>query len=101
MRGCVHLDGLPVHVVGPAEREVDEPDTDGVVRHPVDDDEATHVTVLRVRVEGHWLFEGEVAHADLVQLERLGGHVFQRVDVHQNFGSSMVAPRVVPPIFTR
>ena len=49
---AVDLDRLPVHVVRPPQGEVQQPGADRVVGQPVDDDEAAHVPVLRVGVEG-------------------------------------------------
>ena len=45
----VDLDRLPVHVVGPAQREVQQAGGDGGVGEPVDEDEAAHVAVRRRR----------------------------------------------------
>ena len=74
---------------------------DGGVGHPIDDDEPTHVAVVDVAVVRHGPIEIHVAYADLIQGERLGSDVLQRVDVHPVLGWSIVAPTVVAPSFTR
>ncbi len=47
----VDVERLPVDVLGPAQREVEQPGADGGVGQPVDEDEAAHVAVLGVGVE--------------------------------------------------
>ena len=77
----VDVERLPVDVLRAAQREVEQAGADGGVGQPVDQDEAAGVAVLRVGVEGDRPVELEVADADLVELERLGGEVLERVDV--------------------
>ena len=85
-RLLVHIDGLPVDVGGAPQGEVDDAHADGAVGEAVDDDEAAEVAVLAVGGERHRLAEIEIAHADLVQFEGLGGDVLQGVDVDLVFG---------------
>ncbi len=72
---------LVVDVGGAAQREVDQARARGGVGGAVDQDEGAGVAVLGVGVEGDRRRGGEVAEADLVQPQRLGGIVLQRVDV--------------------
>ena len=80
-RGLVHVQVLPVHVVGPAQGEVQGAGGDGVVALPVDQDEAAQRVVLRVGHEGHRLLQAEIAVTDLVELQALGGQVLLGVHV--------------------
>jgi hypothetical protein len=82
-RALVDFQRLPVDVLRAAQREVQHAGADGLVAQPVDDDEAAHVAVLRVGVERDRAIEREHAHAGLVELQRLGGEVLERVDVDQ------------------
>jgi hypothetical protein len=68
-------------VLGAAQREVDQPGTDRFVGQPVDQDEAASVLVLLIGIEGDRLLEADIADPDLVQLQRLGREMLQRVDV--------------------
>ena len=77
----VDSDCLPVHVVGASQCEVQQPCRNRVVRVAIDEDEATHVSVDRIRVERHWPIEAQVAHADLVELKGSCRHVFEAVHV--------------------
>jgi hypothetical protein len=97
----VDLHRLPVDVVRPTQGVADHAGAHGVVGEPVDDDEAAHVAVVVVRVEGHRLVEGEVAHADLVELEGLGRDVLERVDVHAYFRSDTEPDTVLGPSLNR
>ena len=55
LRACGRdIDLLPMHVGRPTQPEVQQADTDGGVAESVDDDEATHVAIGRVRVEREW-----------------------------------------------
>src|SRR5207245_7899871 len=62
--------------------KVQEPGADRVVREAVDQDETAGIAVLLVRVERDRPAYGEVAHADLVQLQFLGREMFESVHVH-------------------
>ena len=57
------------------------PGADRVVGQPVDEDEAAGVAVVGVGIERRSAGRGEVADADLVELERLGREVLEGVDV--------------------
>ncbi len=78
---AVHVDGLPMDVVRPAERMRNHSGTDGGVGQPVDEDEASGVAVVGIRIEGHRPIETDVADADLVEGQRIGRGLFQRVYV--------------------
>ena len=78
---AVDVDGLPVHVLRAAQGKVQHAGAHGVVGEAVDHDEAAQVAVLRIGFEHHRLIQVQVAHADLVQLQRARGQVLQRVDV--------------------
>ena len=68
-------------VLRAAQRKVQQARADRCVGHAVDQDEAAGVAVLVVRVERDRLVERQVADADLVEFERLGRQVLERVDV--------------------
>jgi hypothetical protein len=70
-----------VDVVRAAQREVQQAGADGDVGELVDHDEAARVTVRVVRIEWDGPVEGEVADADLVQLQRGRREVVEVVDV--------------------
>src|SRR5207248_10522704 len=82
-RACLLVDvhRLPVHVLRAAQSEVDQPGADGVVGEAVDEDEAAESAILAVGLERDRPVELELAHADVVELEPLGGGVLERVDV--------------------
>jgi hypothetical protein len=80
-RALVHVERLPVDVVGPAQRELQQACADGVVREPVDQDETAGLAVVAVRVERDGPVEADVADADLVELELLRSQVLERIDV--------------------
>ena len=72
------------------------------VGQAVDQDEAAGVAVLRVGVEGDRLVEIEIAHADLVQVQRLRGQMLERVDVDLVLRRRRRSRRRSwPPIFSR
>ena len=73
----VDPDVLPVDVVRAPQREVQQAGTDRVLGELVDDDEPAGVAVVGVRVERDRAIEAEVADADLVELERVGGEVLE------------------------
>ena len=79
--GLVDPDVLPVDVVRTAQREVQQAGTDRDVGQLVDDDEAAGVAVVGVRVERDRPVEADVAHADLVELERRRREMIEVVDV--------------------
>ena len=81
MGALIDLDRLPMDVLRPAQRKVQQPRADGVVGQPIDNDEAARVPVFGVRVEGDRLVEIEIADADFVQMQRLCRDMFERVDV--------------------
>src|SRR5690606_35142931 len=80
-RGLVHVQVLPVHVVGAAQGEVQGAGGDGVVVLAVDQDESAKGAVLGVGRERDRLLQAEVAVADLVELQALGGQVLLGVHV--------------------
>ena len=80
-RLLVDVRRLPVDVLRPPQGEVQQAGADRVVRQAVDQDEAAGVAVLLVGVEGDRAVHGDVAHADLVQLQPLGGEMLQSIDV--------------------
>ena len=82
-----HVERLPMHVGGAAQGEIDEPHADRVVGEAVDDDEAAKLAVLVIGRKGDRRAEIEIAHADLVERQRLGRHMFERVDVDLVFGA--------------
>ena len=65
-----------------AQREVQQPGTDGVVGEAVDQDEAAGVAVDPVGIEGDRPIQAQVAHADRIEIEPLGGDVLEGVHVH-------------------
>ena len=75
------VDRLPVHVGGAAQREVQQAGADGGVGDAVDEDEAAHVAVVDVGIERDRPVGARSADADLVEVERLGREVLERVDV--------------------
>ena len=52
------------------------------IRHSIDQDETTEIAVLLVGLEHDRSIELQIADADVVQLQRLGREVLERVDVH-------------------
>ena len=99
--GLVDLDGLPVDVVGTAQREVQQPGGDRGVGEAVDEDEPAHVAVLGVGVERDRAVEAEVADADLVELEGLGAVCSSVLTLILYLGWATVAVTVRVPIFIR
>ena len=85
MGGLVHVDGLPVDVLRPAQRKVDHACADRGVQ-PVDQHEPAHVAVLqqgRTRSAG----EVEVAHPDLVERVGVAAACSKKCDVDpETFG---------------
>ncbi len=80
-RVLVDFGRLPVDVLRAAQREVQHAGADRPVAEAVDDDEAAHVAVVGVRIERDRAIEREIAHADLVEMQRLRREVIERVDV--------------------
>jgi hypothetical protein len=75
-----------VDVLGAAQGEVQQTGADRCVGQPVDDDEAPHVAIVGVRIERDGAVKVEVADPDLIELEGLGGGVFDGIDVDAVFG---------------
>jgi len=75
-----------------AQREIDEPRADRVVGHAVDQDEAAHLLVVRIGIEGDGLIEIDIADADLVELELLGRQMLERIDIDLVFRMARARP---------
>ena len=84
----IDSDCLPVNVVGASQCEVQQPCSNRVVGIAIDENEATHVSIDRIRVERHWPIEAQVAHADLVELKGSRCHMFEAVHVDLVLGLS-------------
>lgn len=80
-RALVHIDGLDVSILGAAQRKIEQPPADRVVRQPIDKDEPAGIPVLRVGLEGDRSVGAEIAHADLIQFELARGQFLQRIHV--------------------
>jgi hypothetical protein len=70
-----------VDVVRPAQREFEQACADGVVADAIDENEPAGIAIVLVHVESDRVVEREIAHADFVQGQRLGGDVLERIDV--------------------
>ncbi len=81
MRRTIDLDRLPVDILRAPQREMQHARADGAVGDLVDQDEAAKVAVGLVGLERDRPVQREVADADLVELQRLGRQMLQRVDV--------------------
>ena len=79
--GLVDIDGLQMDVARATQGEGEHAGGDGVVRHPVDQDEAAGFAVVHVGVEGDGFVQMQGTHADFVELKTGGGKLFQRVDI--------------------
>ena len=54
----------------------------GVVGHPIDQDEAAGLAIVFVGIERQRSIESQVADSDLVQSQRARRQVFERVDLY-------------------
>ena len=63
------------------QRECDHPARDRRVAHSIDEDEAAHFAIVGIRIERDRTIERDVAEADLVEIEMLGGNMLERADV--------------------
>ena len=82
----VHLDLLPVDVVGSAQCEVEHSGTHRVLGDPVDDDESAGLTLIGIGVEGHRTIGSQIADPDFVQFEGGRREVLEGVDVDAVLG---------------
>ena len=73
---------LPNHIRRAAKREIQHASANGLVSLPINQDEATQLTIIRVSIERHWFCEGNIANADFVQLQCVRCLMGQRVDVY-------------------
>ena len=87
----IHIQRLPMNVLGATQRKVQQAGADGVVRQLVDQDETAHLAILGVRIEGNRAVQAQVAHADFIQLELLRRKMLEGIHVHFVFGRSDAA----------
>ena len=73
--------GLRMNVCRPTQGETDHAGTGGLVRHPVDQDEAAEVAVQRIGLEGDGGVERQGAQADVVQGQGRGGQHLAGIDI--------------------
>ena len=99
--GLVDLDRLPVHVVRAAQREVQQPGTDGVVGDAIDEDEAAHVAVFGVGVERDGPVEAEVATPISFNSSVFAAACSSVLTFTLYFGCARVAPTVRVPSLSR
>ncbi len=79
--GLADGDGLAMDIGRAPQREIDHAGGDRLVGIAVDQDEGAGVAVVGVRIEGDRPRHRQIADADLVQRQRLGGKLGERVDV--------------------
>ena len=72
---------LMMDIGGAPQREIDHPGGDRFVGIAVDQDEGAGVAVVGVGIERDRPRDRQIAHADFVQRQRLGGKLRQRIDV--------------------
>ena len=70
-----------VDIGGPAQGEIDHSGGDRFVGIAIDQDEGAGIAVVRVRIERDRSGNRQIADAHLVQRQRLGGKLRQRIDV--------------------
>ncbi|MNQ65631.1 hypothetical protein D3C85_800910 [compost metagenome] len=69
-------------VVGATQGEMDHAGADGGPRQPVDQNKGAQFAIDCIGLEGHVLTQGQVADADVVQVQGARGQLFLGVDVH-------------------
>ena len=72
---------LPVNILRPAQREMDQPGPHGAVGHLVDQDEPAKVAAPLIGHERNVAVDSHIRHADRVQVQRFGGQMVHRVDI--------------------
>ncbi len=81
-RMFVHIERLPMNVLGTTQSEAEQARADRVIGDLVDQDEAAGLAIVRVGIERDRAIETQIADADLVELQLLRGQMLHRVDVH-------------------
>ena len=71
-----------MNIGGAPQTEIDHPRPDRGIGETVDQDEAAHIAIVAIGIEGQRLRQREIAIADFVQRQRLAGQMLQRVDIH-------------------
>ena len=92
---------LVVDIGGAAQREIDHAGGDRFVGIAIDQDEGAGIAVVGVGIERDRPRDRQIANADFVQRQRLGGELRQRVDVDRCLSSVTVAATVQLLIFIR
>ena len=77
----VHVQRLPMDIGGAPEAEIDHARAHRGIGEAVDQDEAAHVAIVAIGIEGQRLRQREIAVADFIERKRLAGHMFQRIDI--------------------
>src|SRR3546814_8261857 len=81
VRLAADLDRLPVDILRPPERELDQPGPHRRVGHLVDQDEPAQIPIIAIALEHDAAIGVDFRHADIVQFERLRRQLGHRVDV--------------------
>src|SRR5262245_19480963 len=78
-RTLVHVRGLKMDVVSPAQCKTKHAGPDGLIRKAVNQEESTGVAVLVVWVKTDGLIKFNLTDTNLVQVQLLGRDMFQRL----------------------
>ena len=79
-RRFVDFERLPVNIGGTSQSKRDHSAPDGCVIEAIDQNEPAHLSVFRIRIEWRRPIKRDVAKADVIQIEMLGGDMFERID---------------------
>ncbi|MNV56100.1 hypothetical protein D3C71_1483690 [compost metagenome] len=81
MRLFVNVNRLPVDVLRATQGKVQESGADRIVGQAVNHDETAGIAIFLVGIKCDWLIKAQVADADFIQVQCLGGEVLERIDV--------------------